>query len=133
MTVDTPLRRRLSAVLTEDLPVTATAVILAVALYPLLSLAVDTLPVKLSFGAGFLLVMSVMDVALVYGEQWPVSYDPAAAVAWTVAAAGATVAVFLCVYWLSTPRVGDLGAAVLANLTAVAGQFGGAVLYRRRY
>lgn len=119
------------AELTDDFVVTATAVGLAVALYPLLTAAGDSVPVTPTFGASFLLVVSVMDVALVYSEAWPASYAPATAVGWTVVAATLTVGVYLGVYWLATAALEELVAAVLANLVAVGGQFGAAAVYRR--
>ena len=142
MSDSSSLRRRLRADLTDDLTVTVTAVGLGVSAFLLVSLDVDALwtvlpastgpvPTRSPFGPTFLLSMSLMDIAFMYDDYWPVTYPPAYAVLWTLLLGLITAGVFVSVYELALSQTGSAAAAVAAFLVAVGAQYAGAFLYAR--
>jgi hypothetical protein len=142
MSDSTSLRRRLRADLTDDLSVTVTAVGLGVAAFLLTALEVDALwtilpasaelaPTRSLFGPTFLLSLSLMDIAFVYGDHWPVTYPPVYAVLWTILLGLITAGVFVSVYQLALSQTGSTAAGAAAFLVAVGVQYASAVLYAR--
>jgi hypothetical protein len=131
MSESAPLRNRLYADLTDNQSVTVTAVGLAVVAFVLVSLDSSPLPVSADFGAEFLLSLSLMDMAFAYDDYWPVEYRPMYAVMWTLLFGVVTVVVFLSVYELGLPQVGNTIASIAAFLITVGVQFGSAILYAR--
>jgi hypothetical protein len=122
---------QLRADLTASQWVTVTATGLALAAFLLVSLDRSPLPVSVSFGAEFLLSLSLLDMAFAYDDYWPVEYGPVYAVLWTLLFGAGTTVVFVGVYELGLSQVGDTTASIAAFLLAVGLQFGSAILYAR--
>ncbi|ESS10325.1 MAG: hypothetical protein A07HR60_02339 [uncultured archaeon A07HR60] len=131
MSESAPLRNRLRADLTDNQWVTVTAIGLAVAAFVLASLDNSPLLVSADFGAEFLFSLSLMDMAFVYDDYWPVEYRPMYAVAWTILSGGVTTIAFLSVYGIGLSQVGNTTASIAAFLIAVGLQLGSAIVYAR--
>ena len=116
--------------LAADQSVTLTAIGLGVAAF-VSSAAGSPVSVVAGFPAPFLLSLSLMNVAFVYGEFWPETYEPRRAVLWTVVYGGGTIAVFAGVLGLAPSGVGDRPASAGAFVATAGGQIGGALLYAR--
>ena len=124
------LGERLAGNLTADQSVTLTAIGLGVATFAS-SAAGSPVSVIADFPAPFLLSLSLMNVAFVYGEFWPETYEPRRAVLWTVVYGIGTVAVFVGVLGLAPSGVGNRPASTGAFATTAGGQIGSALLYAR--
>jgi hypothetical protein len=131
MSEDAPLRNRLRTDLMDNQSVTLTAIGLGLVAFVLVSLDSSPLPVSSDFSAEFLLSLSLMDVAFVYDDYWPVEYRPLYAATWTVLCGAVTALVFVSVYELGLSQVGHTTASVAAFVIAVGVQFGSAILYAR--
>lgn len=116
--------------LAADQSVTLTAIGLGVAAF-VSSAAGSPVSVVAGFSAPFLLSLSLMNVAFVYGEFWPERYEPRRAVLWTVAYGVGTIAVFAGVLGLAASGVGDRPASAGAFVTTAGSQIGSALLYAR--
>jgi hypothetical protein len=125
----TPLRRRLRADLTDSQSVTITAIGLGVTAFVLVSLDGSPVPASADFGAEFLLSLSLMDMAFIYDDYWPVEYGPTNAVVWALLFGVVTALVFFGVYDVGLSHVERTAASIVAFLMAVGVQFGSAVLY----
>ena len=125
------LHDRLHADLTDNLPVTVTAMGLALAAFVLVSLDSTPLPVSADFGARFLLSLSLLDMAFAYDDYWPVAYSPMYAVTWTLVFGIFTAGLFISIYEVALPHVGNTVASAAAFVTVVSIQFGSAMLYAR--
>lgn len=125
----TSLRERLHTDLTDNLPVTVTAIGMALAAFALVSL--DSIPLALStdFSARFLLSLSLLDMAFAYDDYWPVAYSPMYAVTWTLVFGVLTAGLFISIYEVALPNLGNTVASVAAFVTVVSIQFGSAMLY----
>lgn len=115
-----------------DQSVTLTAIGLGVAAFVS---SADGSPVSVVAGssAPFLLSLSLMNVAFVYCEFWPETYEPRRAVLWTVVYGGGTIAVFAGVLGLAPSSVGARLASAGAFVATAAGQIGSALLYARSH
>jgi hypothetical protein len=125
------LRSRLRADLTDNQWVTVTAIGLALVAFVLVSNDSNPLPVLADFGAGFLLSLSLMDLAFAYDDFWPVDYAPMYAILWTLLFGLVTAGLFVGVYQLAVSQAGNTIAGVAAFLITVGVQFGSGVLYAR--
>ena len=124
------LGERLATDLTADQSVTLTAIGLGVAAF-VSSAAGSHVSVIAGFPAPFLLSLSLMNVAFVYGEFWPETYEPRRAVLWTVIYEIGTVAVFVGVFGLTSSGVENRLASAGAFVTTAGAQIGSALLYAR--
>lgn len=124
-----PPHGRLHTGLTDTQWVTVTAIALALGAFVLTSLESSPLPAA-EFGAEFLLSLSILDTAFVYGH-WPVEYGPEHAVAWALLSGLLTAGAFVGVHGVVLSWAGATTAGVAAFLTAVGLGFGAAVLYAR--
>lgn len=131
MTESPSLRERLHTDLTDNLPVTVTAIGLALAAFVLVSLDSTPLPVSTDFGARFLLSLSLLDIAFAYDDYWPVAYSPMYAVTWALVFGILTAGLFLSIYEVALPHVGNTVASVAAFVMVASIQFGSAILYAR--
>jgi len=131
MSEDVSLHNRLHIDLTDNQSVTLTAIGLGLVAFVLVSLDSSPLPVSSDFSAEFLLSLSLMDVAFVYDEYWPVEYRPMYAATWTVLYGVVTALVFVSVYELGLSQVGHTIASGVAFVIAAGVQFGSAILYAR--
>lgn len=121
-------RNRLRAELSSNLPVTLTAIGLALTAFVLLSL--DTAPfVSTDFGGRFLLAMSLMDIAFIYDAYWPAAYRPPYAVTWTLLIGVLSADVFVGGYEGVRPYVGPTAAGVVAFSPAIGIQLCSSVLH----
>jgi hypothetical protein len=116
---------------TDDAAVTVTATGLALVAFVGVSVGDTGLGVPSEFAARFLLSLSLLTVSFLYDDHWPVAYEPAFAVAWTVLAGLLSVALFLGVYGLVGVQFGTTAASVAAFLTTVGTGVGTARLYGR--
>lgn len=125
-----PLGERLAANLTADQSVSLTAIGLGVAAF-VSSAAGSPVSVIADFPAPFLLSLSLMNVAFVYGKFWPETYEPRRAVLWTVVYGIGTVTVFVGVLGLASSGVENRLATAGAFVTTAGAQIGSALLYAR--
>ncbi len=82
-------------------------------------------------GGGFLLALSVVHVAHVYEEYWPVGYEPVPAVAWTVSVSVVVGCLFVGVFWALGGLLGPTVAAATALVSAIGFQYTVVSLGRR--
>ena len=125
-----PLGERLAADLTADQSVTLTAIGLGVAAF-VSSATGSPVSVIAGFPVPFLLSLSLMNVAFVYGEFWPETYEPRRAVLWTVVYGIGTIAVFVGALGLAPSGVGNRLVSAGAFVTTAGTQIGSALLYAR--
>jgi hypothetical protein len=125
------LHNQLRADLADNLSATMAASRLAVVAFALVSVDSSPLPVSADFDARFLLSLSLIDLAFVSEDYWPVEYKPMDAVIWTLLCGGITTLVFLGIYRFGLSQAGQTTASIAAFLITVGIQFGGAILYAR--
>jgi hypothetical protein len=118
------LPHRLLDDLTENLYVETTTFVLFLATF-------FVIPFGEAFEGRYLLAMSLLFIAMVYEEVWPVTYSAAYAVLWTVGAGIMTASAFVGVYELANSLGAGNATALVAFVITVLIQYGLALLYSR--